>query len=63
MATSLPLGERLVVTPLLEPSQIGEASIDLRLGTEFLILRRTTAQASIPAAPNSTCKSARSLID
>lgn len=33
--------DRLVVTPLLDPSQVGSASIDLRLGTEFLLLRRT----------------------
>lgn len=33
--------KKLVVTPLLEPAQVGEASIDLRLGNEFLLLRRT----------------------
>ena len=33
--------KRLVVTPLLDGDQIGEASIDLRLGTDFLLLRRT----------------------
>lgn len=33
--------ERLIVTPLLEDGQVGEASVDLRLGTEFLLLRRT----------------------
>lgn len=33
--------KRLVVTPLLDDDQIGEASIDLRLGTDFLVLRRT----------------------
>jgi dCTP deaminase len=32
---------KLVVTPLLENSQVGEASIDLRLGNEFLLLRRS----------------------
>jgi dCTP deaminase len=33
--------KRLVVTPLLDPAeQIGPASIDLRLGTDFLIPRR-----------------------
>lgn len=35
----------LVVTPLLEGSQIGDVSIDLRLGTEFVATRR----ANIPA--------------
>jgi dCTP deaminase len=33
--------QKLIITPLLETSQIGEASIDLRLGNEFLLLRRT----------------------
>lgn len=35
------LSRRLVVTPLLDPRQIGRGAIDLRLGTEFLVLRRT----------------------
>lgn len=35
------LDQRLAVVPLLEPDQVGPASIDLRLGTEFLVLRRT----------------------
>jgi dCTP deaminase len=34
-------GKRLVVAPLLDEEQVGEASIDLRLGTDFLLLRRT----------------------
>lgn len=33
--------KRLIVMPLLEKSQVGEASIDLRLATDFLLLRRT----------------------
>lgn len=33
--------KKLVVTPLLDPKQVAEASIDLRLGDEFLLLRRT----------------------
>jgi dCTP deaminase len=32
----------LVVTPLLEKSQIGDASIDVRLGHEFIVLRRSS---------------------
>lgn len=36
-----PLPTRLIVTPRLDDRQVGEASIDLRLGTEFLVLRRT----------------------
>lgn len=35
------LETRLVITPLLDPKQVGSASIDVRLGTEFLLLRRT----------------------
>lgn len=42
------MSKRLVVTPLLEDSQIGEASIDLRLGTEFLLLRRTVESGLDP---------------
>jgi dCTP deaminase len=35
-----PVQDRLVVTPLLDESQIGPASIDLRLGTHFLEVHR-----------------------
>lgn len=35
------LANRLVVVPLLDPKQVGPAAIDLRLGTDFLVLRRT----------------------
>jgi dCTP deaminase len=35
------LDRRLIITPLLERSQIGRGAVDLRLGTEFLLLRRT----------------------
>lgn len=35
------LARRLVITPLLDPKQIGPGSVDLRLGTEFLLMRRT----------------------
>src|SRR4051812_47730326 len=41
MATTKAFEDRLLVTPLLDEAQVGEASIDLRLGTEFLLLRRT----------------------
>lgn len=37
-----PLEERLVVTPLLSDSQIGEASVDVRLGSEFVLIRKQT---------------------
>lgn len=32
---------RLVVTPMLESTQVTEASIDLRLGNDFLVMRRS----------------------
>lgn len=35
------LDKRLVITPLLDRKQIGRGAVDLRLGTEFLALRRT----------------------
>lgn len=35
------LDRRLVITPLLDRKQIGRGAVDLRLGTEFLLLRRT----------------------
>ena len=35
------LRHRLVITPLLDDGQVGPDSVDLRLGTEFLLLRRT----------------------
>jgi dCTP deaminase len=43
---------RLVVTPLLEDEQVGEASIDLRLGTDFLLLRRTRQPGVDVGDPN-----------
>lgn len=45
-----PIETRLVVTPLLKQTQIGAASIDLRLGPEFLVLRRTLKPGLDPAA-------------
>jgi dCTP deaminase len=33
--------DRLVISPLLDKTQIGRGAVDLRLGTEFLLLRRT----------------------
>ena len=32
--------DRLIVTPLLLESQVGEASIDIRLGNDFIVTRR-----------------------
>ncbi|MBX5467129.1 MAG: dCTP deaminase [Firmicutes bacterium] len=36
-----PLEERLVVTPILDPDQIRGGSLDVRLGTEFIVLKRS----------------------
>jgi dCTP deaminase len=43
------LAQRLVITPLLDPKQVGRGGIDLRLGTEFLLLRRTRRPGLSPA--------------
>jgi len=40
---------RLVITPPLDPAQIGRGAVDLRLGTEFLLLRRTRKSGLNPA--------------
>lgn len=51
----LPLKDRLVVTPLLDEEQIGPASIDLRLGTEFLLLKKTeSAGLDVKSVPLDT---------
>jgi dCTP deaminase len=42
------LDRRLVVTPLLDTRQIGRGAVDLRLGTEFLLLRRTRRSGQRP---------------
>jgi dCTP deaminase len=39
------VSERLVVTPLLSVKQLGEASIDVRLGNEFLLLTRASTSS------------------
>jgi dCTP deaminase len=44
------LDARLVITPLLDRQQIGRGAVDLRLGTEFLILQRTRRDGIDPAA-------------
>lgn len=36
-----PLEKRLVVTPILDPDQIRGGSLDVRLGTEFIVLKRS----------------------
>jgi dCTP deaminase len=47
-ARKLPLEERLVITPLLDEHQIGPGTVDLRLGTDFLVLRRTKGSGLDP---------------
>lgn len=46
-----PLGERLIITPLLEQSQIGVTSVDLRLGFSFVIPRRPNMASIEPMKP------------
>lgn len=42
----------LVVTPLLEASQVGAASVDVRLGHEFIVLRRSSLSHIDPTQGN-----------
>jgi dCTP deaminase len=41
--------ERLFVTPILDPAQIGGASIDMRLGNDFVTVRRGNIGSFSPA--------------
>lgn len=41
--------KRLTVTPLLDPKQVGDASIDVRLGGEFIVIRHTNLATVDPA--------------
>ncbi len=43
---------RLIVCPMLDPKQIGSASIDLRLGTEFMEVQRTKQGVLDPFTAN-----------
>jgi dCTP deaminase len=43
-----PLPQRLVITPLLDKKQIGPSSVDLRLGTQFIQVRRHAELAIDP---------------
>lgn len=38
---SRPLSERLIVTPLLSPDQLKGGSVDVRLGQEFILMKRS----------------------
>jgi dCTP deaminase len=44
------LADRLIVTPLLDPKQVGPSSIDVRLATEFRVFRRTGKAGIDPQA-------------
>jgi dCTP deaminase len=44
----LPLEKRLVIMPLLDEDQVGPASIDLRLGTDFIELHRLERETLDP---------------
>lgn len=45
-----PISGSIVITPLLDIKQVGSGSIDLRLGTEFLRIRRNSEGAIDPFA-------------
>lgn len=50
MDPATPMAERLVVTPMLDPDvQIGPATIDLRLSSDFLLTRRAQGSGIDPA--------------
>ena len=34
------INERIIVSPIIDPAQIGEGAIDLRLGTKFIFYKR-----------------------
>jgi dCTP deaminase len=46
-----PLEQRLYVAPLISERQVGEGTIDMRCGTEFIIVRRTRRSIVDPLAP------------
>lgn len=57
MLSGLEVGRRLLdqtsglaITPLVDSSQIGDASVDLRLGPDFVVMRRATAVAAFDPA-------------
>jgi dCTP deaminase len=45
------VGDRLVITPLLDEAQVGSGSIDLRLGTEFIETERRAEAVVDPYDP------------
>jgi dCTP deaminase len=53
MGENTDIAERLIVTPMLDEAvQIGPASIDLRLGSDFLVVRRSEHSGIDPAKDN-----------
>ena len=50
MRRDRPIDERLCITPLLSEDQIGPASVDLRLGSKFISLRRPETSGIDPVA-------------
>ncbi len=61
-----PLERRLIVSPLLDPSQIGDVSVDLRLGFEFVVVKRANVPSVSPLdkkeAPAQALKSQESML-
>lgn len=45
MDPSKDMADRLIITPLLQQNQVGDTSVDLRLGEEFIVMKR----ANIPS--------------
>jgi dCTP deaminase len=41
---------KFAITPLVDSDQIGDASVDLRLGPDFVVMRRSTAVAAFDPA-------------
>lgn len=48
------ISERLIITPILESSQVDGSSIDVRLGNEFIVTRRGGLSSIDPATEAST---------
>jgi dCTP deaminase len=44
-----PIDQRLFITPLLDDEQVGPASVDLRLGSEFFLLERSRGAGIDPS--------------
>lgn len=42
--------DKLIITPLLSKEQIGDASVDLRLGNQFIVYKRQSIESLNPAS-------------